>query len=132
MTDKKFQVLDTTSIQVRSLLNYMLALGYNLDNNSKSGRFVTELPAFQGNRYLSFDTAVKLHNAKDWHVEGQMFAWPVAVQVVHPYNVLGVALAEASKLVEQVKLRITKHGDLVVLDPMVKPLNKTVERLLGV
>jgi len=132
MSDKEFQVLDTTAIQVRSLLNFMLALGYNVDNTSKSGRFVTELPVFQGNRYLSFDTAVKLHNARDWSLQEEQFAWPTVVQIAQPYNVLGVALAQASKLVEKVKLRVTKHGDLIVLDPMVKPLNKAVEVLLGV
>lgn len=132
MSDKEFRVLDTTAIQVRSLLNFMLALGYNVDNTSKSGRFVTELAVFQGNRYLSFDTAVKLHNARDWSLQEEQFAWPTVVQIAQPYNVLGVALAQASKLVEKVKLRVTKHGDLIVLDPMVKPLNKAVEVLLGV
>jgi hypothetical protein len=136
MTDvKDFEVLDTTVIQVRSVLNFMYALGYTLDLGSKTGRFVTEQRVHQGNRFLSFSTAAKLHNLQDehWIVDQETeSASPTCVSLVVGFSTLGVRLAQASKLVKQVKLSVTKHGQVLTLDPMVVPLNKVVESLIGV
>ena len=135
MTDvKDFQVLDTTVVQVRSVLNFMYALGYSLDEGCNSGRFITKNPAFKGNLTLSFDTAAKLHNLGDegWLVNektGEVL--PKCVKLVSGFNTIGIRLAQASKLVKQVKLSINKNGSLKPLDLMVVPLNKTVEGLLG-
>lgn len=135
MTDvKEFEVLDTTVVQVRSVLNFMYALGYALDDESTSGRFVTKDRTFKGNKYLSFSTAAKLHNLADeyWSVnEDTGEVKPACVNLVNGFSTLGVKLAQASKLVKQVKLSLSKNGNVLTLDVMVVPLNKTVEGLIG-
>lgn len=131
---KDFEVLDTTVVQVRSVLNFMYALGYSLDEGCNSGRFITKNPAFKGNLTLSFDTAAKLHNLSDenWLVNQETGeALPTCVNISRGFTTIGVRLAQASKLVKQVKLSITKNGNLKPLDLMVVPLNKTVEGLIG-
>lgn len=129
-----FQPVDTTVVQVRSVLNFMYALGYALDRDSKTGRFVTEIAQWQGNRYLGFSTAAKLHNLADenWEMslDGESFQASSFTHVTG-FSPLGLRLAQASKLVKQVKLAVTKHGQVVTLDPMVVPLNKIVEGLIG-
>lgn len=133
MTDvQTFQPLDTTVIQIRSLFNFMYALGYTADVDSKSGRFVTDLPFGQGNRYIGFATAAKLHNlpAAQWNIDEKGVVFPSVVQLKTGFSVIGVKLAFASKLVDQVKLCVTKRGDLITMDPMIKPLNKEVESFL--
>jgi hypothetical protein len=130
---KDFQPVDTTVVQVRSVLNFMYALGYALDRDSKTGRFVTEIAQWQGNRYLGFSTAAKLHNLADenWvSLDGESFQASSFTHVTG-FSPLGLRLAQASKLVKQVKLRVTKHGQVITLDPMVIPLNKVVESLIG-
>lgn len=134
MAVEKFEVLDTTVVQVRSVLNFMYALGYTLDIEGKSGRFVSDNKAFKANRYLSFSTAAKMHNLADeaWNVNqetGETF--PSCVTLATGYSTIGVRLAQASKLVKQVKLSITKHGQVLTLDPMIVPLNKIVAALIG-
>lgn len=135
MTDKQeFQVLDTTVLQARSVLNFMYALGYTLDTQSKTGRFVSNVSAFKANRHLSFSTAAKLHNLADenWLVDETTGSTkPTCVQLVEGFTPLGVRIAQASKLVKQVKLSVTKHGEVLTLDQMVVPMNKVVESLLG-
>jgi hypothetical protein len=131
---KDFQALDTTVVQVRSVLNFMYALGYTLDEESKSGRFVSKNKMFKGNKHLSFSTAAKLHNLADenWSVDQTTgVAKPSCVNLVNGFTVIGVRLAQASKLVKQVKLSLSKHGDVITLDVMVVPLNKVVEGLIG-
>jgi len=135
MTDvKEFVVLDTTVVQARSVLNFMYALGYTLDDEVGSGRFVTKNRALNGNKYLSFNTAAKLHNLEDdgWYVISEYGeVKPVCVELARGFSTLGVQLAKASKLVKQVKLSINKHGIVNTLDVMVVPLNKAVEGLIG-
>ena len=135
MTDvKDFEKLDTTVVQVRSVLNFMYALGFSLDEESKSGRFVSKNKAFKGNKYLSFNTAAKMHNMADsgWIVNqdtGEVK--PHFIEMVNGFSTIGVRLAQASKLVKQVKLSVDKHGQVITLDVMVVPLNKVVEGLIG-
>lgn len=127
---QEFQTFDTVSIQVRSVLNYMYALGYTLDKEAQ-GRFVTESQFGQGNRYLSTNSAVKLHNAGEdgWYVQNGV-AFPNAVKLQNGFNPLGVHLAMASKLVEQVKFNSDRNGKLVIQSDMIKPLNKIVKIMI--
>ncbi len=130
---ENFEALDTTVVQVRSVLNFMYALGYRLDETGKSGRFVSEHPAFKANKYLSFSTATKMHNLRDdqWVVYDNGVAVPNFINLSSGFSTIGVRLAQASKLVDQVKLSINKSGTLITMSPMVKPLNKIVEGLLS-
>lgn len=129
---EQFQTFDTTAIQVRSVLNFMYTIGYTLDKESTSGRFVTEASFGQGNRYIGAANAVRLHNStvEDWElVQGIAFHKTVKFQA--GFNPLGIHLAMASKLVEQAKFRIERTGQLVIQDVMIKPLNKVVSILVG-
>lgn len=134
---KDFQVLDTAVIQVRSVLNFMYTLGYTLDTEVNSGRFVTEQKALQGNRYISATNAVRLHNLpiEDWQVYQNedatiFYVLPKGVNFQAGLSPLAVRLAFGSKLVEQVKFSVKRSGDIVVQDSMVKPVNKAVLELV--
>ena len=133
---KEFQVLDTTVVQVRSVLNFMYTLGYTLDEEGTTGRFITKAKNAQGNRFLSFATAAKLHNLPTtmWYVDtvtGQVF--PEAARSVKfqlGFSAIGVRLALASKLVQKVKLSVSRTGQVITQDAMVKPLNDVVRQLV--
>lgn len=137
MSDKDFQVLDTAVVQVRSVLNFMYTLGYTLDKESGSGRFVTDLKELQGNRYISAGNAVRIHNSRleDWLVfhnedESVIVVVPRGVGFQVGLSPLAVRLAYASKLVDQVKFSVTRSGNIVLQDSMVKPANKIVLELV--
>lgn len=130
---QEFQKVDTTVVQVRSVLNFMYALGYTLDLASKTGRFVTEQAEHQGNRFLSMAVAVRMHNLTDaqWDVyqnedKTQSMTLPQGINLQAGFSPLGVNLAIASKLVQKVKYSVTRKGAVVTQDVMVKPLNATV------
>lgn len=134
---QEFQKVDTTVVQVRSVLNFMYALGYRLDETSKTGRFVTEQRNHQGNRFLSAAVAIRMHNLSDtqwdvYHNEDHTVdaAFPQGVNLQAGFSTIGVALAVASKLVEKVKFSVTRNGSVVTQDVMVKPLNASVLRLI--
>ena len=131
--EQEFKQLDTTVIQVRSVLNFMYALGYTLDATVNSGRFVTEVKSAQGNRYISANTAVRLHNSRssDWEVfEDSGIVFPKTVKFQNGLTVLGVHLAVASKLVDQAKFRVVQNGMIIPQSVMVKPLNSVVLQLV--
>jgi len=135
MTD--FQMLDTTVVQVRSVLNFMYALGYQLDEDCKSGRFVTKNKSMQGNRYISMASAVRMHNMTDdnWTVyeheaTGAHAVFPNGIQMQNGFTAIGIKLAQASKLVQTVKFYTDRHGVVKVRSQMVKPLNTVVASLL--
>lgn len=134
MSKEEFQALDTTVVQVRSVLNYMYTLGYTLDVESKTGRFVTGVKEMQGNRFLSFATAVKLHNLKeeDWAVDPESGeAHPTnGLTLKRGFNPLGIRLAFASKLVRKVKLSVSRTGAVITQDQLIRPLNQSVLRLV--
>lgn len=132
--DDVWQELDTTVVQTRSVLNFMYALGYTLDVENGKGRFVTDVKQFQGNRWLSFDTAKRLHNStqEDWTLYAEGLVVPTFVDLYYPFTALGVRLAQASKLVERVKIRVDKNGNVITLSNLVVPLNSVVKSLLNV
>lgn len=134
---QEFIKLDTTIVQARSLLNFMYALGYTWDEDCKTGRFITKAKVHQGNRYLSAASAIKLHNLKDsqWVVhtfgnELEVVFPEGSVKLNFGFTGMGVRLAMASKLVEEVKLSVTRTGQLVTQDVMIKPLNEAVRQMV--
>lgn len=124
---EEFQALDTTVIQVRSVLNYMYSLGYVLDDTKENGRFVSNVASAKGNKYLSASTAIRLHNsrAEDWTMTADG-VFHREVQFQAGFRPLGIRLAGASKLVEQAKFRVVRTGQLILQSAMIKPLNKCV------
>lgn len=132
---QEFTPVDTTVVQVRSVLNFMYALGYALDGDAKTGRFFTEAKTGQANRFLSVQTAVKLHNMRieEWEIfkQGEEYTvFPRCVTLRSGFTPIGVRLAIASKLVEKAKISVTRNGRIVTQDVMVRPLNKTVQELV--
>lgn len=130
---QEFQKVDTTVVQVRSVLNFMYTLGYKLDTASKTGRFVTEQREHQGNRFIGMALAVRLHNlpTTQWDVlqnEDQTISavFPKGIKLQAGFSPIGVNLAMASKLVEKVKYSLTRKGEVITQDVMVKPLNAMV------
>lgn len=135
---QEFIALDTTVVQGRSLLNFMYALGYTLDQDCKTGRFVTKAKAHKGNRHLSAATAIKMHNLPigQWTIhtfsDGSEVVFPEGgIRLNAGFNALGVRLAIASKLVQKVKIRVDRTGRLITQDVMIKPLNEAVRYMIG-
>lgn len=132
---KEFQMMDTTVIQVRSVLNFMYALGYALDGTVGTGRFYTEAANMQGNRYIGVNTAIRMHNMEtgEWAVVGteeNPCVVPYGIGFRNGFTPLGVRLAYASKLVKEVKLSVNRFGAIKTLDFMVHPLNEEVLKLV--
>lgn len=133
--NQEFQAVDTTVVQVRSVLNFMYTLGYVLDSTAKTGRFVTEVAEGQANRWIGVRTAIKMHNKSEdgWEVtqeRGNPIARPKGISLKSGFSPIGVRLAIASKLVEKVKISVTRIGGIVTQDVMVKPLNAAVLQLV--
>lgn len=131
--EPKFEALDTTVVQVRSVLNFMYTLGYTLDPQGKTGRFFTEVKDLQGNRFLSFATAAKFHNLREeeWVISPETGeAHPEGITLRRGFSPLGVRLAVASKLVKEVKLSVARTGQVITQDVMIKPQNEAVLRLV--
>lgn len=134
---QEFQKVDTTVVQVRSVLNFMYALGYTLDLDAKTGRFYTTQADHQGNRFLSMAVAVRMHNlpVSQWDVyqtedETLSMALPQGINLQVGFSPIGVQIAIASKLVQKVKFSVTRKGAVVTQDVMVKPLNAAVLALI--
>jgi hypothetical protein len=134
---QEFNKVDTTVVQVRSVLNFMYTLGYALDADSKTGRFFTEQKGYQCNRYLSMATAIRLHNltGNEWTVytnedKTEAVVFPEGINLQAGFTPIGVNLAMASRLVEKVKFSVNRKGGVVTQDVMVRPLNQAVLNLI--
>lgn len=136
MTDNTFQLVDTGSAQVESLVNFMGQLGYRPAR--ENGGWVTDNPALKANRSLSNATAIKLHNlvgiqwgvtAQGWRFPDSDYGAPANVDILLSpvaYNML-----QASKIFKQVKIQATRKGfGIQVQSFMVKPLDPIYTRVL--
>ncbi|AHJ87295.1 hypothetical protein phiPsa374_037 [Pseudomonas phage phiPsa374] len=137
-----FQMLDTGSIQLDSLLYVMDSLGYRLDRagaegdkRKPTGGFVTDNPALKANRNIGLENAVKIHNAprKQWVKvkEGWYRIDLPGLDIAISAYALNILFAR--KLVEKVKLqkaRTTPHH-IKVTDHMVKPVSRAYIPLFG-
>lgn len=136
MTDNAFQLVDTTSAQVESLINFMSQLGYRPAR--LNGGWVTDNPALQANRSLSNATAIKLHNltslqwgvtSEGWRFPDTDFGAPSGIDILLSpvaYNML-----QASKIFKCVKIQATRKGSgIQVQSFMVKPLDPIYTRVL--
>lgn len=134
MEEKEFVVLDTSSIQGQSLINFMGCLGYQPEDH-KSSRFVSHHPQRKANKWLSLETAQRLHNAtsNDWvEVQTGWFVFgPVDLDIL--MNAYDLQQLYATRLVAKTKWQhLRKGGHRVVLQsPMVKPNSPLLTGLLG-
>lgn len=140
MSDKEFQVLDTTQIQLDSLLAVMDSIGYRVDRSGSDSRkptggFVTDNRALKANRNISLMTAAKIHNAarSEWEkvAEGWYILRIGGFSVVLSAYALNILYAR--KLVHKVKLQKNRKAPshLVVVGHMVKVVNRSYTPLLG-
>lgn len=119
MNNEEFVAQDTKYLQIRSVCAFMEVFGYKLMFN---GKFYHEAffnmykvkPTFKGCNNISFNTAVKLHNGSytDWH--GDKFRAPFETDK-YTFN-----KARTAKIVQQVFLQGTKHGQVVCHKHLVK------------
>lgn len=139
---EQFQVVDTTQIQLDSLVSVMDSLGYRLDRRGGSGDirkptggFVTDNVNMKANRNISTTTAVKIHNTPRSQWVKVLPGWyqlqvggMVLVVTAYALNVLF-----ARKLVEKVKFQKNRKSQfhVVVTDHMVKPVDEDYTALLG-
>lgn len=135
MEEKEFVVLDTSEVQIESLHAFMHTLGYRQEGNS-SARFITEDPTKAANKWLSFETAQKLHNAtaEDWTevARGVFMFKPVQLPSII-YNAYGLQMLYATRLVQKVKWQHTRKGghSIRMTSPMVKPNSPILTNFLG-
>lgn len=139
---EQFQVVDTTQIQLDSLVAVMDTLGYRIDRagaegdkRKPTGGFITDNRQLAANRNLGLSTAVKIHNAHDglWiPVAPGWYRLDVpGVQIV--VSAYALAVLRARKLVEKVKFQKNRKSPwhVVVTDHMVKPVKEEYVALLG-
>jgi hypothetical protein len=121
-------MIDTSRIQLKSLMNFMKALGYEYSAHPTEKFFYTNDPNLKEIANISFNTAVKLHNGAyiDWCREE--FGRPF--NKFTPYQ-LHVALA--SKIIYCVKLQYSKKKRIIMTQScMVKFISERyVKEFLG-
>jgi len=124
---EEFQLLDTSVIQIRSVIQFMDALTYKF--NYTTGYFETDVKEAKHISKLSFNTAVRLHN---------LYLVPISSQTMHGfwapagcgYRSAGfidlvvspelMAKAQASKIVKVAKIQKDRKGNVHVQSLMVE------------
>ena len=145
MTD--FQAVDTTHIQLDSLIAVMDTIGYRIDRSGHAlpdgrpdkrkptGGFITDNKNLKANRNLSLTTAVKIHNSprKNWVkvAEGWYKLDVAGLDLILSAYALTVLFAR--KLVETVKIVKDRKtpNHLKIQSHMVKPANRAYTGMLG-
>ncbi|QHZ59998.1 hypothetical protein PJKIFABJ_00043 [Pseudomonas phage PE09] len=142
-----FQMVDTSSIQLDSLIFVMDSLGYRLDRaggtlpdgkpdkRKPTGGFVTDNVALKANRNIGLEKAVKIHNAprKQWVKvkEGWYKIDIPGLDIAISAYALNILFAR--KLVEKVKLQKARSAPhhIKVTDHMIKPISRAYIPLFG-
>jgi len=103
-------MIDTSRIQLKSLMNFMKALGYEYSAHPTEKFFYTNHPNLKEIANISFNTAVKLHNGtlRDWSGH-KYFKYPF--NKFTPYQ---LHVAFASKIVYNVKLQYSKKNRIIL------------------
>ena len=96
-------MIDTSRIQLKSLMNFMKALGYEYSAHPTEKFFYTNDPNLKEIANISFNTAVKLHN-------GSCGVYKILGKFT-PYQ-LNVAFS--SKIVYKVKLQYSKKKRVIL------------------
>lgn len=105
-------MIDTSRIQLKSLMNFMKALGYEYSAHPTEKFFYTNDPNLKEIANISFNTAVKLHNAS-----GGVRDWSGFKYFKYPFNKFTpyqLHVAFASKIVYNVKLQFSKKKRIIV------------------
>lgn len=132
--EEDFKIIDTTDIQIQSLVKFSAALGYEAvyrtDENGKDIPVRFKQPNFRcvGQEYTSVRTMLKLHN----EASEQTFEYVKTLSKDESlseflnrendegYNIINLLFAGTCKTVQQVKGQYTRKKGLVIQSGMVK------------
>lgn len=106
---EEFEIIDSSKLQLRSLVAFANALGYHqMRYVGEPINFYSSLPENKYRSTVSFNTMVRLHNGQllDWH--GDRFRDPFAVDAYK------MRVARASRIVYKCKLQYCKKTKLIV------------------
>lgn len=132
--EEDFKIIDTTDIQIQSLVKFSAALGYEAvyrtDENGKDIPVRFKQPNFRcvGQEYTSVRTMLKLHNEASEQTfeylktlsEEESLAEFLNRENDEGYNLINLLFAGTCKTVQQVKGQYTRKKGLVIQSGMVK------------
>lgn len=132
--EEDFKVIDTTDIQIQSLVKFSAALGYEAvyrtDENGKDIPVRFKQPNFLclGQEYTSVHTMLKLHNEASEQTfeyvktlsKDESLAEFLNRENDEGYNLINLLFAGTCKTVQQVKGQGTRKKGLVIQSGMVK------------
>ncbi len=136
---EKLQLLDTSVVQIRSVIQFMEALSYHF--NYTTGYFETEVRAVKHISKLSFNTAVRLHNMGYvpsikpsghycWQAAGAGFRTAGFIDLIVSPELM--AVAQANKIVKEAKIQKDRKGNIHVQSVLVKFANEDFARRYSV
>lgn len=134
-------MIDTSRIQLKSLMNFMKALGYEYSAHPTEKFFYTNDPNLKEIANISFNTAVKLHNGYfvEWNVM-ELMKMPLSpsagFRFKSPFNKFGrykIHVALNSRIIHRVKLQYSKKKRVITTQSnMIKFICQTyVKEFLG-
>ncbi|WOZ57456.1 hypothetical protein [Pseudomonas phage vB_PseuGesM_254] len=150
MSDKNFQKVDTKSIQLESLFNFMAYLGYEparIDRLPAAGKerhktrnggwqMFSGVQAKGGNRNISTRTAIHLHNQELSDYEEVKPGWfkPKGTKVDMHLSKYALNVLLAHKLVHQVKFQAANRAirGIQFQSDMVRFVDPTYATLYGI
>jgi hypothetical protein len=132
--EEDFKIIDTTDIQIQSLVKYGAAVGYEAvyrtDENGKDILVRFKQPNFRcvGQEYTSVRTMLKLHNEASEQTfeyvktlsKDESLAEFLNRENDEGYNLINLLFAGTCKTVQQVKGQYTRKKGLVIQSGMVK------------
>lgn len=104
-----YQPIDTSKLQLRSLISFAAALGYHsMQYVGEPINFYSSLPENKHRSTISFNVMVRLHNGQllDWH--GERFRDPFAVDAYK------MRVARSSRIIYKCKLQYCKKTKRII------------------
>lgn len=128
-----FEVKDTGSIQIESVVQFMSYIGYTF--NETTNRFETDKFELRHIRNLKTTTAISLHNLQEYGYEEVKagFFQPKLNGKLFDLLMDGYTLQKllATKVVKRAKLQVNNKGEVKVHSNNVKVQSRPLIRLLG-
>lgn len=111
------KIVDTKDIQVQSVINFMFALGFDEFNSPRKGFYNTrDKHERHGMEFISYETAIKLHNHFYFDNHGRhCFRYPFDWVDTYTFN-----QAQAAKIVKRVKIQYSRKRGIVCQSSVVE------------